>query len=178
VARPLTVSIALLLNAGCGAMLALWGVATLLRQRSFTRALMAVFGVNPNADTTVGWLSFLFFAGAAASLGLACALLFLGYHMSHAANWARILSWPLSAACLPFAWVTYVGNGEPYIDARGTGPGDSEALDGMRQVGELTPWRFSGWYHAITIGFGVALILCLVAAAVLLAAPASDSYFR
>ncbi len=175
--RPLTVSMALALILGCGAMLAVWGLATLSWQRSFTRALRAVFGTWANADMTVGWLSFLFFAGAAVSIGLACVFLFLDYHLYHASNWARILIWPLSAACVPFARVTLFGNGERYLDARGTGPGDRQALDGMRKVGELTPWRFSGWYHGITIGFGTALMICPVTAAVLLAVPASDSYF-
>jgi hypothetical protein len=178
VARPLTVSVALALIFGCGVMLASWGLATLAWQRSFTRALRAVFDAYVNADTTVGWLSIVFFASGAVSVGLGCAFLVLGDHASHGSGLARILIWPLSAASALFAWVTYVGNGERYLHARGTGPGDQEALEGMRKVGELAPWRFSGWYHRITIGFGIALMIFPVAAAVLLAVPASGGHFR
>jgi hypothetical protein len=48
----------------------------------------------------------------------------------------------------------------------------------MAKVNELTPWRFSGWYHGMTFGFGIAVAVLLVVGAAILCLPSSNRYFR
>ena len=87
----------------------------------------------------------------------------------HAEGWARILLWLVSAAALPFVWRTLVKNGATYLRADGTGPALETTRAEMKEVNGLTPWRFSGWYHSVTVGFGIALMFLVASAAILLA---------
>jgi hypothetical protein len=105
---------------------------------AFTKAAETIFDADPNADISVGWLQIVFFAGGLLSIVFAC------FH------WAACL------AAMPFLGFTYIDNGKSYINAIGTGPDDTTARLEMTKVDALTPWRFSGWYHGITLGFGSA----------------------
>jgi hypothetical protein len=42
----------------------------------------------------------------------------------------------------------------------------------------LTPWRYTGWYHDLTIGLGVFIMTGLVLVIALLVLPSSESHFR
>jgi hypothetical protein len=108
---------------------------------------------------------------AAAVLG--CILLWLVIFVYQAAGVARIILWLVSPATLWFAWRTLVNNGASYLHADGTGPDDETARAEMNMVNDLTPWRFSGWYCSVTVGFGIASMFFVVSAAILLAVPGS-----
>lgn len=168
-ARPLTVTVACCLILASGLLLLLWGLATLSRRRSFNSAVATVFRPDSNADTSEGWLVILFLFSAVFSLALACAYLSLLVFVYHGSIWARVLVWLISAAALWFTWHAHLRNGVSYLHAQGTGPDLDVTIAEMRQVNDLTPWRFSGWYHTITIGFGVALAALIPSAAILLA---------
>jgi hypothetical protein len=171
VARPLTVTVACGLILVSGVLLLLWGLATLSRRRSFNAAVKAVFDLDSNADTSVGWLEILFLFSAVFSMALGCVYLSLLILVYHGSTWARILVWLVSAAALWFTWHAHVRNGASYLHAQGTGPDLDVTIAEMRQVNDLTPWRFSGWYHHITIGFGVALTAFIPSVAILLILP-------
>ena len=137
-----------------------------------------MFNPDPHADTSVGWLEFKFFLGAAFSIALACMYLSLAAFVYQDRAWAaRLLVWLVSYAALPFTWLAYVRNGVSYIHAQGTGPDFATTIEEMNRVNDLTPWRFSGWYHNITIGFGIALTIFIIGAVILLAVPSSNTYF-
>ena len=48
----------------------------------------------------------------------------------------------------------------------------------MNMVNDLTPWRFTGWYHSVTVGFGIASMFFVVSAAILLAVPGSGQLLQ
>lgn len=169
-ARPLTLSVAHLLVLGSGVMLLVWGVVTLSRQRAFNKAVAAVFGPDSSADTSIGWLEFKFSLGALLAIALGYLFLVLTF-IYHAEGWARILLWLVSAAALPLVWRTLVKNGASYLHADGTRQALETTRAEMKKVNELTPWRFSGWYHSVTVGFGIALMFLVASAAILLAVP-------
>jgi hypothetical protein len=173
VARPLTLSAACVLLLGSGVMLLLWGVVTLSRRRAFNAAVRVVFDADSSADTSVGWLTGAFLVGAVFSIVLGCILLWLVIFVYQAAGVARIILWLVSPATLWFAWRTLVNNGASYLHADGTGPDDETARAEMNMVNDLTPWRFSGWYCSVTVGFGIASMFFVVSAAILLAVPGS-----
>lgn len=177
-ARPLTVSVACLLILGSGVMLLLWGVVTLSRQRAFNAAVRSVFDADVSADTSVGWLTAAFFVGAVFSLALACILLWLVIFVYQAEGVARIVLWLVSPATLWFAWRTLVNNGASYLHADGTGPDLETARAEMNMVNDLTPWRFTGWYHSVTVGSGIASMFFVVSAAILLAVPGSGQLLQ
>jgi hypothetical protein len=171
VATPLTVTAACWLILGSGVLLLCWGLATLSRRPSFNAAVETVFRPDPHADTSVGWLEFKFLLGAAFSMALACAYLSLVAFVYHGSTWARLLVWLVSAAALRFTWLAHVRNGVSYLHAQGTGPDLDVTIEEMHRVNELTPWRFSGWYHNLTVGSGFALTIFIIAGAILLAIP-------
>jgi hypothetical protein len=160
-----------------GIMLGVWGIITWWKTGAFTKAVETIFDADPHADISVGWLQMVFFAGGLLSIVIACFLLGLTAAIHRPQNSARILTWLVCLAAIPFLWLTYLDNGKSYINAIGTGPDDATARLEMSKVDALTPWRFSGWYHGITIGFGSAVAIFLICAAILLAIPPSGKYF-
>lgn len=170
-ARPLTVTVACGLIGASGVLLLAWGLATLYRRRSFNTAVKAVFDLDVNADTSVAWLEIKFLFSIVCSMALGCAYLSLLVFVYHGSLWAKIGVWLISAAALWFTWKTHVRNGVSYLHAQDTGPDSDVTIAEMRQVNALTPWRFSGWYHNLTIGSGYALMILISGTAILLAVP-------
>jgi hypothetical protein len=176
--RPMTVRVASILLAGSGLLLGVWAVATFWKFGQFSAAAHKIFDADPDADMSVGSLQVGFLTGAVLSMIVACTLLVLARGVYRSLNRARMLSRIVSLAALPFLWLTYIRNGTSYITAINTGPGDTVARAEMAKVNELTPWRFSGWYHSITLGFGIAVAIFLVVGVALLRSPSSNRYFR
>jgi hypothetical protein len=167
------VTVACCLILASGVLLLTWGLATLYRRPSFNAAVKAVFDLDSNADTSVGWLEILFLFSAVFSVALGCAYLSLLVFVYHGSIWARIGVWLISAAALWFIWRALVRNGASYLHAQDTGPDNDVTIAEMRQVNTLTPWRFSGWYYNLTIGSGYTLVILIIGAAILLAVPMS-----
>jgi len=134
-----------------------------------------VFRPDPHADTSVGWLEFKFLLGAALSIALACMYLSVVAFVYQDRTWARILVWLVSVVAVPFTWKAHVRNGVSYLHAQRTGPDLESTIEEMKRVNELTPWRFSGWYHAMTRGSGIALLTAIIGAAILLGVPSSNA---
>jgi hypothetical protein len=176
--RPGTVSAACWLILAVAVMMGAWAFVTWSRMGPFDTAVHAVFDPDPEADTTVGYLELVFVTGPILSFAFALAFLILANGDSRARNWARVCTWIVSVLAFPLALVTYVNNGRTYILDIDTGPNDTVARQLMAKLNALTPWRFSGWYHTMTVGLGVVIAGCLVAVVVLLATPTARAYFR
>lgn len=174
---PLPVRVTSLLMIGSALLLGIWAVATLVKYGEFSSAAAEIFNADVTADMSWGFVTLAYQAGAVASLVLAGVLsaLMIGLLRSH--NRARIGFWITCLAALPLLWMFYIKN-TTYISAVGTGPTEPVARMEMARVNELTPWRFSGWYHDMTLGVGVAVAIFLVAGAALLVSPASRHHFR
>ncbi len=149
-----------------------WGAYTLSRAGEFGAAAYRFSGSHPDVDLAPGLFELAFVGGAIVSMLFAFTFTLLGYFDLRGVQAARVMTWLISCAGLAFVYVTYQETAEPYMF-----PGDmrTSSLIPMRH---LTPWRYSGWYHAITVGFGYVSLASLLLAMVLLALPGSGSHFR
>ena len=156
------------------AILLAWAFVTLLHLGSFEATEHSVFSHDPSADTTVMVVKLEYLAGPFCSVvsGLACAVLAV-LLLRRAYRWVTIAAVLGSAPIIVLAVLAYVLGGRPYISAIGTGPGESAAIGEMSQVDRLTQWRFSGWYHLMSVGLGVAIIVLLAVTVTLLVRPAA-----
>jgi hypothetical protein len=167
VVGPVRAACGLLL--GAGVLLAVWAFVTFSRDGPFDTAVEAVFVHDPHADISVGWVELTYLAGPGLSLlfGLAyagaAAVLLRRFHA-----WVAIVTVLMSIPVIALVVLAYLLNGRPYINAIGTGPDDATAIKEMGQVDRLTSWRFSGWYHALTLGCGLTAMAFIICAAVLL----------
>jgi hypothetical protein len=166
----MTVRVTSILIAGSGLLLGVWSVATFSKFGQFSMAAHKIFDADPYADMSVGSLQIDFLTGAVLSMILACVLLVLTSGVYWSSNRVRIVSRIVSLAALPFLWVFYIQN-TSHMSAVGTGPPYPRARAEMAKVNELTSWRFSGWYHGITLGIGITVAIFLVAGAALLKPP-------
>jgi hypothetical protein len=150
-------------------MLAVWAIASWLQQGKFDAALRNVFDRDPHADVTVFWAGLTYIAGPFFSLVFASAYAFLGILLLRRPyEWVPVIAVLLSVPVAAVAVFTYIFSGRWYISAIGTGPDKSAAIREMGVVDHLTQWRFTGWYHSMSVGFGLAIISCLAGAAALL----------
>lgn len=159
-------------------LMAVWGVMTWSRRGGFDAAVHKVFVPNPDADITVGYLEFAYIAGAVMSFAFAACFLLIGAYVSIARNWARILMITGSCIALPYVLATYVFNAASYLKDIDTGPTDAVARAELIQLNSLTPWRFSGWYHGLTVSFGIAICIGVIGIIVLLMSRSSKAYYR
>jgi preprotein translocase subunit SecG len=137
-------------------LMTVWGIATWLRRSGYDASVGAVFGADPDSDQTVGFLEVLYRAVALLSLAFAGLFLVLGLSAGRARAWARILVIVGTAPAVLFVLAAYVDAGRSYL----LGVGANSIAENAR-VNTLTPWRFSGGYHAMSTVFGVAIIVCL-----------------
>jgi hypothetical protein len=152
-------------------LMVVWGACTLSRAGEFAAAVDR-FGATHSDVDLPGIISVAFVAGAIASIVLGVIFALTGLLGLRGARGTRPVTWLTAGAALPFVYATYQRLGEPYMF-----PGD------MRQMCQapmraLTPWRFSGWYHAVTVGLGDVIVACLLLVSVLLVLPASGQHFR
>jgi hypothetical protein len=176
--KPRIVKISCILLSASAAMLVVWIVSTWSKQSQFDRAVEFIFNAVQDADTTVAWLQFLYFVGVALSIVFAGMFVLAAIFIYHGSNWARVLAWIVGPLSLPFTWLTLIRNGVDYLNALGTGPSDAAAREEMAKVNQLTPWRFTGWYHMMTVTFGIAIACSILAALVMLSLPSSNAFFR
>jgi hypothetical protein len=148
------------------AMMAVWGAYTLSRVGDFGAAADRFSASHQDVDLAPGYFELAFVAGAVISIVFAVIFLLLGIFDQYHRRSSRLLTWWATGSALPFVYLTYLRYGEPYMY-----PGDTRemAADSMNR---LTPWRFSAWYHLMTVGFGALILACLVAAIVSLVLPA------
>jgi hypothetical protein len=170
-ARPRAVAVASGMLFAVSAMMAVWGAATLARAGEFGAAAYRFSASHPDIDIAPGYFEIAFWLAAIASLLAALGFSALGFADLRGAPAARVTTWIAGCAALPFVYLTYEDHGEPYLF-----PGTASSAAGPMRA--LTPWRFSGRYHDLTTGLGVLTIAGLTAVIVLLALPASASYFR
>lgn len=154
------------------ALLCAWALVTLLRLGSFGTAARSVFSQDPRSDTTVTVVKLEYLAGPFFSVvfGLACAVLAV-LLLRRARRWVPIAAVLCSIPIAVLAILAYALAGRPFISAIGTGPGKGAAIREMNQVDHLTQWRFSGWYHLMSVGLGVAIIMLLAVVVTLLVRP-------
>ncbi|MBO0835060.1 MAG: hypothetical protein J2P28_06005 [Actinobacteria bacterium] len=151
-----------------GAMLLIWAISTWAKRHDFDSAVSLIFNAEPDADTTVKWLQFLYATAAALSIALAFALVVAAALISRGSSTARVGAWITGVLTLPVLWFVFIRNGRDYLSAVGTGPSDPVARAEMARVNQLTPWRFAGWYHVMTATVGVAVACSIIAALILL----------
>jgi hypothetical protein len=169
--RPWTVYVAGLLVLAVSALMVVWGGWTLSRAGDFGAAAYRFSASHPDVDLGPGYFELAFVLGAVINLLFALAFLLSGFLDLRGVLGSRVITWIVSSVALPFVYTAYEDYGSPYM-FRGSA---SSAAAPMRT---LTPWRFSGWYHGMTVGFGILIIVGLVLAGLLLALPASGRYFR
>src|SRR5258708_18625893 len=154
---------------GAGVLLVAWAFVTLSGVGPFDTAVEAVFMPDPHADISVGWVELMYLAGPVLSLlfGLAyagaAAVLLRRFHARVA-----VITVLMSIPAIALVVLAYLLNGRPFISAIGTGPDEATAIEEMGRVDRLTSWRFSGWYHALTLSCGLAAMAFIICAAVLL----------
>jgi hypothetical protein len=154
------------------AMMVVWAACTLSRAGEFGTAAYAFSATHQDVDLAPGLFEVAFVGGAVVSILFAIILLFIGFFDLGGTRPSRVLTGLASCAALPFTYLTYQKLGEPYMF-----PGDMrESSQAPMRI--LAPWRYSGWYHALTVGFGDAIVGCLVLAIILIALPVSGRHFR
>lgn len=161
-----------------GAMLLIWGISTWLRRHDFNGAVTFIFRPVQDADTTVNWLEFLYAVAASLSIVLAIVLIVAAVSIFRGSGKPRVGAWITGVLSLPVLWFVFIRNGTDYLSAVGTGPSDPVARAGMARVNQLTPWRFAGWYHVMTITVGIAAACSIIAALVMLTLPSSSAFLR
>lgn len=169
--RPRVVAVASAMLFTASAMMAAWGAATLGRAGEFGAAAYRFSASHPDIDIAPGYFEIAFWLAAITSLLAALGFSALGFGVVRGAATARVMSWIAGGAALPCVYLTYQDHGDPYLF-----PGTASSAAGPMKA--LTPWRFSGWYHDLTTGLGILTMAGLTTAIVLLALPASASYFR
>lgn len=154
-------------------MLCVWAVVTFVRRGEFDAAARSVFTHDPHADVTVFWLRFTYIAGPvfSAVLGIVYAVLGL-LLLCRSYEWVPVVAVLLSVPAAAIALFAYVLSGRWYISAINTGPDKSAAIREMAMVDRLTRWRFTGWYHFMSVGFGVTILICLASAVAVLVSAA------
>ena len=162
---------------GASVLLVCWAFVTWSRRGAFDTAVHAVFMPDPHADISVGWVELAYIAGPVLSLlfGVAFAT-FAILMLCRSYGWVPVVTLLVSVPVLVLISLTYFLDGRPYISAIGTGPDWSTAISETRRVDQLTRWRFSGWYHAMTLGFGIAIGAFILGAAVLLVISTSSGH--
>jgi hypothetical protein len=156
------------------AMLGAWAIVTLLRLGSFEAAAHSVFSQDPSTDTSFGVVRLEYLAGPFCSLGFGVVCAILGTLLVRRSyGWASIAAITCSAPIVVLVVLGYFLGGRPYISATGTGPVKSAAIRDMSQIDHLTQWRFSGGYHLVSVGLGVAVIGLLAGMVTLLVWPAA-----
>jgi hypothetical protein len=166
--RPRTVLVAGGLIFAVSALMVVWGACTLSRAGEFGAAAYRFSASHQDVDIAPGFFELAFVMGAVISLVFGLMFLLLG--LLNGRRGSRVVTWLVSCAALPFVYATYNDYGASYMF-----PGTASSAAPMRI---LTPWRFAGWYHRMTVGFGILIIAGLVAVIVLLALPASRRYYR
>lgn len=165
--RKLTVSSVLLL--GACLMLEGWAVATWLQRGAFDAAVRRVFERDPHADVTVFWVGLMYIAGPFLSFVFGAAYAVLGILLLRRSyEWVPVVAVLMGIPVAALAVFAYILSGRWYISPIGTGPDKSAAIREMGIVDHLTQWRFTGWYHVMSVGFGIAIIICLASAVALL----------
>jgi len=152
---------------GTSVMMAVWGASTLSRADEFGAATDHFSASHPDFDVT-GWYPFAFEVAAVVSLVFAAGFSALGLLTLRGVAKSRALTVLAACAALPFVYLTYQDYGTPYLF-----PGDQSGAAGPMRA--LTPWRYAGWYHDLTIGLGVLVMTALVLVIALLAFESSKS---
>jgi hypothetical protein len=151
-------------------MMAIWGASTLARADDFRAATDRFTASYPDFDVT-GWFPFAFVTAAIVSLVFAVAFSALGMLILRAVPMSQVVTVLVSCAAVPFVYLTYQDYGVLYLF-----PGTlSDAAGPMRA---LTPWRYTGWYHDLTIGLGIVTMTGLVLVVALLVIPSLESHFQ
>lgn len=178
--RPKAVRVSCILLFASAVMFVTWAIATWSKHGEFDRAVERIFNaVNAvqYTETTVGWLQFLYAAGAALSIVFGVLLIIAGVFIYRGSGWARVLAWIAGALSLPVIWLTFIRNGADYLNGLGTGLSDAVGRAEMATVNQLTPWRFAGWYHVMTMTFGIAIACSIIGLLTLLSLPSSGAFF-
>lgn len=166
--RPSTVTAARSLLGLAAVLPLLSALLGLLVLDELRRASIAAYGGMRGGDEATGAVIAGVVAGAVVLVVCAVPALLL----SGARDWVRIVVWvlaPVGVCCL----TPGVLGGSSVSAPRGISTGvSSDELTAM--IGELTP----GWYVPVTALLAGVSMLSIVLAAVLLALPASNAYFR
>lgn len=166
--RPVAVASGLLF--AISAMMAILGVSTLTRAHYFRAATDRFTASYPNFDVT-GRFPFAFVTAAVVSLVFAVAFSALGLLIRRAVPRSQVVTVLVGFAAFPFVYLGYEDYGTPYLF-----PGTSSGAAGPMRA--LAPWRYTGWYHDLTIGLGILIMTGLVLVIALLVIPSFESHFQ
>ena len=166
--RPVAVASGLLF--AISVMMAVWGASTLARADDFRAATDHFTASHPDFDVT-GWFPFAFVTAAVVSVVFAVAFSALGLFILRGVPMSQVVTVLVGCAALPFVYLAYEDYGTPYLF-----PGTLSGAAGPMRA--LTPWRYTGWYHNLTIGLGALIMTGLVLVIALLVLPASESHFQ
>jgi hypothetical protein len=178
---PRPVGVAGSLMVAVGVVVSSWAALAWMHNGSFDSAANAVFGppkfAFPDADFTLAELEVGYVIGPILGTLFGAWMLVLGVRKMQGRG-GRFWSLSASTLALIFASATLLANGQWYIRTGNTGASDARTAAAVRHMDALTPWRFSGWYHSVTVGTGWLAAVALVSVIALLTLSVSSSYFR
>ncbi len=161
------------------AVMAAWALVGWLHLPQFNSAADRLFSTSAFADddTAVALVEYSY-GGAillASALSAGTAILAVGV----LGAWPRVRSWSLviGAAVVAFSVKFLILGYISTVEVAHIGVSDRLWRQSRTQFDHLTPWRFTSWFHAFTVGGGILVIVTVVGSWTLLSLRASRRFY-